>query len=120
VASRGAEAYLAAMPLPRPASPRALWADIRAFTAQRSAVQWWAAGFAIVMPLALILLFVTDTRRNIQPGAQIVYVESWRADRTDAEIIADQKTHQAKREKAAKEHQEQFKKLDERLERIGL
>lgn len=108
------------MPLPRPASPRALWADIRAFARQRSAVQWWAAGFAMVMPIAIIVLFVTDTRTNIQPRAQIVYVESWRADRTDAEIIAEQKRDQAKREKRAKEQQEQFKKLDERLERIGL
>jgi hypothetical protein len=108
------------MPLPRPASPRALWADIRAFTAQRSAVQWWAAAFAVTMPVAIIVLFVTDTRTNIQPRAQIVYVESWRTDRTDAEIIADQKRDQAKREKRAREQQEQFKKLDERLERIGL
>ena len=108
------------MPLPRPASPRALWADIRAFAAQRSAVQWWAAGFAVAMPFALIVLFVTDTRTNIQPRAQIVYLDSWRADRTDAEIVAEQKKHQAEREKRAKEQQEQFKKLDERLERIGL
>jgi uncharacterized protein YraI len=108
------------MPLPRPASPRALWADIRAFAAQRSAVQWWAAGFAVAMPMAIVVLFITDARTNTAPPATIVYVESWRADRTDAEIIADQKRHQAKREKAAKERQEQFKKLDERLERIGL
>jgi hypothetical protein len=108
------------MPLPRPASPRALWADIRAFAAQRSAIQWWAAAFAVTMPVAIIVLFVTDTRTNIQPPAQIVYVESWRVDRTDAEIIADQKRDQAKREKRAREQQEQFKKLDERLERIGL
>jgi hypothetical protein len=108
------------MPLPRPASPRALWADIRAFAAQRSAVQWWAAGFAVIMPFALIVLFLTDSRINTAPPAQIVYVESWRADRTDAEIIAEQKKHQAEREKRAKEQQEKFKRLDERLERIGL
>jgi hypothetical protein len=72
------------------------------------------------MPVAIIVLFITDSRINTAPRAQIVYVESWRADRTDAQIIAEQKRDQARRERWAKEQQEQFKKLDERLERIGL
>ena len=72
------------------------------------------------MPVALIVLFVTDGRTNIAPREQIVYVESWPATRTDAEIIADQKKHQAEREAAQKERQEQFKKLDQKLERLGI
>ena len=72
------------------------------------------------MPVALIVLFVTDGRTNIAPKEQIVYVESWPASRTDAEIIADQKKHQAAREAAQKERQAQFKKLDDKLERLGI
>lgn len=108
------------MPLPRPSGPKALWADLRAFAAQRSPVQWWAAGFALIMPIAIIILFVTDTRTNIAPGPQIVYAESWPANRTDAEIVADQKKHQAEKEALARERQRQFQKLDQDLERLGI
>ena len=40
------------MPLPRPASPRALWADLRAFTSERRPHQWVAAALAVAMPVA--------------------------------------------------------------------
>ena len=42
------------------------------------------------------------------------------ADRTDEQIKAEQKIDQAARDKAKKERQEQFKRLDERLERLGI
>jgi len=108
------------MPLPRPASPRALWADIRAFTAERAPHQWVALALALAMPVAIIYLFVLDGRTNILPGPQLIYVESWPADRSDAQIKAEQKIDQAARDKARKERQEQFKKLDEKLERLGI
>ena len=120
MAKGGATLYLPAMPLPRPSSPRALLADIKAFAAQRSRVQWGAAAVAVIMPLAIIVLFITDANTNTQPGPQLIYVESWSANRTDAEIIADQKKHQAKREAAQKERQRQFKKLDQDLDRLGI
>lgn len=108
------------MPLPRPSSPRALWADLRAFAADRRPHHWVAAGLAIVMPAAVIVLFVTDARRNIDPGPQIIYADSWRADRTDAEIKAQQVKDQARRDAARKERQRQFKKLDDDLEKLGI
>jgi hypothetical protein len=108
------------MPLPRPASPRALWADVRAFAGQRSPHHWVAAALAVTMPVALIILFLVDGRTNIAPGPQLIYVESWPANRSDAQIKADQKRDQAKRDAAMKERQRQFKKLDEDLERLGI
>jgi hypothetical protein len=120
VAEAAARAYLAPMPLPRPSGPRALFADIRAFTATRSKIQWAAATLAIVMPIAIIILFITDGRTNIAPGPQIIYAESWSANRTDAEIIADQKKDQAAREAAQKERQRQFQKLEKDMERLGI
>jgi hypothetical protein len=108
------------MPLPRPASPRALWADLRAFASERRPHHWVAAGLAIAMPVAIIFLFVLDGRTNILPGPQLIYVESWPANRSDEEIKAQQKIDQAARDKANKERQEQFKRLDDKLERLGL
>ena len=108
------------MPLPRPSSPRALWADLRAFAGHRGPHQLVAAALAIAMPTALIVLFIVDGRTNIAPGPQLIYAESWSANRTDAEIIADQKKHQAEREAKQAERQRQFKKLDQDLEKLGI
>jgi hypothetical protein len=108
------------MPLPRPSSPRALLSDIRAFASQRSPHHWVAAGLAVVMPVALIVLFYTDGRTNIAPGPQLIYADSWSANRTDEEIKADQVKHQAEREAKQKERQRQYKKLDDDLEKLGL
>ncbi|MEO7178349.1 MAG: hypothetical protein ABIW83_05855 [Allosphingosinicella sp.] len=108
------------MPLPRPASPRALWADIRAFTSERRPHQWVAAALAIAIPAAIIFIFYLDGNTNIMPGPQLIYVESWPASRTDAQIKAEQKIDQAARDKFRKERQAQFKRLDEKLERLGI
>jgi hypothetical protein len=108
------------MPLPRPASPRALWADLRAFTSERRPHQWVAAALAIAIPMAIVVVFYIDGSTNIMPGPQLIYVESWPASRTDEQIKAEQKIDQAKRDKFKKERQEQFKRLDEKLERLGI
>ncbi|WP_324748959.1 hypothetical protein SH591_09735 [Sphingomonas sp. LY54] len=104
------------MALPRPASPRALWADLRAFTRERSRVQWIAAAVAVLMPVIIIIGFITDARTNIAPGEQLIYVDSWSTNRTDAEILAEQKRRQAEREAAQAERQRQFKRLEEKLD----
>jgi predicted membrane-bound mannosyltransferase len=108
------------MPLPRPASPRALWADLRAFTSERRPHHWVAMALAVAIPIAIIVTFYFDGQTNIAPGPQLIYVESWPASRTDAQIKAQQKIDQAWRDKALKERQEMFKKHDEQLERLGL
>ena len=107
--------YLQGMPLPRPASPRALIADVRAFARERSGIQWGAAIVAIAMPVVLVLGFITDAKTNIVPKEQIVFVHSWGSNRTDAEIKADQARREQRREAAAVERQRQFKKLEKRL-----
>ena len=57
LAARDAAHYLALMPLPRPASPRALWADIRAFWRYRPRHQWVAAVLAVLMPVGIVIAF---------------------------------------------------------------
>ena len=105
---------------PRPAAPKALWADIRAFTAQRSRYQWGGLFMAIAMPLLIIAGFIHDSTHGVRPGPQIIYAESWSANRTDAQIKADQKRDQAKRDAAIKERQRQFRKVDEAMKRLGI
>lgn len=103
------------MPLPRPASPHALWADLRAFARERGRHQWIAAFLAVAMPVIIIVGFVIDGRTNIAPGEQIIYAESWSAKRSDAEIAAAQKQREEERESIAAERQRQFKELEKKL-----
>ncbi|MGH6658985.1 MAG: hypothetical protein ACREBP_08190 [Sphingomicrobium sp.] len=100
---------------PTPSSPRAAFADLRAFMRQRSREQRIGAALAILVTTIIVIIFLVDPQINTAPPPQIIYVESYSVNRTDAEIIADQKKDQAAREAAAKERQEQFQKLENRL-----
>lgn len=107
--------YVPGMALPRPAGPRALWADIRAFASARPKHQWLAIAAAIGMPAVIIFGFYKDAQTNIAPGEQIVYAESWSSNRSDAEIRAAQAERQKQREAIQAERQRQFKELGDRL-----
>ena len=107
--------YLRVMALPRPASPRALWADTRNFFRQRSRHQVIAACFAVAMPIIIVVGFYYDGKTNLTVGEQVVYVENWPATRTDAEIVAQQKIDQARKEQGQAERRRQFKELGKRL-----
>ena len=103
------------MALPRPASPRAFVADLKAFARQRSGIQWIAALLAVLMPIVIVYGFVRDAKTNIAPGEQIIFVNSWSANRTDAEIKVDQIKHQREQEAQKAERQRQFKELERKF-----
>ena len=100
---------------PRPASPRAAFADLRNFMRQRSREQVIGAALALLATAIIVIEFLIDSKINTAPPPQIIYVEQWNANRTDAEIVAQQKIDQAEREAAIKERQRQFQKLENQL-----
>ena len=100
---------------PKPVGPRAAISDLFAFMRQRSREQVIGATLAVLVTMIIVIEFVVDSKINTAPPQQIVYAQSWSADRTDAQIIADQKKDQAKREALAKEKQRQFQKLEKQL-----
>ena len=100
---------------PRPSSPRAAFADLRAFLRRRSREQTIGAALAMLITMIIVIVFFVDASINTAPPRQVIYVDSWSANRTDAEIVAQQKKDQAAREAALKAKQEQFQKLEEQL-----
>jgi hypothetical protein len=100
---------------PRPSSPKAAFEDLRNFVRHRSKDQWVGLVAAIAVTVAIIVIFILDSDINTTPGPQVIYVESYSANRSDAEIVADQKKDQAAREAAAREKQRQFQKLEKQL-----
>lgn len=100
---------------PRPVGPRAAIADLRAFMRQRSREQVIGAMLAVLVTAIIVIEFLVDSKIGTAPPPQVVYMDSWSASRTDAEIIAQQKIDQARRDKAEKEKQRQFQKLEKQL-----
>ena len=104
------------MALPRPASPRRAFADLAAFFRNRGRHQLIAGGLALLLPAIILIGFYTDANTNTAPPRrQLIYAESWRADRSDAEIIAQQKLDQKVKEDAAVERQKAYQRLEKRL-----
>jgi hypothetical protein len=103
------------MALPRPSSPRVLWRDIKLFLSGPQRHKLLFAVLAMLMPVIIVIGFITDARTNILPGRSILYVQSWPADRSDAEIKAQQKIDQAKRDAANAERRRQYQALERRL-----
>ena len=100
---------------PKPVGPRAAIADLLAFMRQRSREQVIGGMLAVLATAIIVIEFLVDSKINTAPPPTVVYAESWKADRSDAEIVAQQKIDQAKRDKAAKERQQQFQKLEKQL-----
>ena len=101
--------------LPRPVGPRAAFADLFSFLRHRSREQMIGGALALLVTAVIVIEFLIDAKINTAPPPQVVYVESWPANRTDAEIIAQQKKDQAAMEAAQKERQRQFQKLEKQL-----
>lgn len=100
--------------------PRAAFADLRAFVRQRSREHVIGAMLALLTTVIIVIIFFVDSQVNTAPPAQIVYVEQWSADRTDAEIIEQQKIDQAKKDERERLHREQLQRLDRKLDDLGI
>lgn len=100
---------------PRPSSPRVAWADLRAFLSRRSREQTIGAVLSLLITAVIIVVFFLDATVNTAPPAEVVYVESYGPERTDADIIADQNERQTQREAALKARQEEYRKLQDQL-----
>ena len=113
--------YLDAMSVFPPISgPRALWADLKLFWSTRTRVQWFAGVLAILIPISLGVAFWLDGRTNIAPGPQLMLVNSWPANRTEAETRANIERAAAERARREAATQADFQNADNALNSLGL
>ena len=101
--------------MPRPSSPRAVFRDFLAFVRQREREHVLGAAMAFLVTLIIVIIFLIDPRVNTAPPEQVTYAELYPSNRTDAEIIRDQKKDAAARLAAKKEKQRQFQELEKRF-----
>ena len=78
----------------------------------RSREQVIGASLALLITGIIVLEFVVDAKIGTAPPPQVIEVNLYPSNRTDAQIIADQKKDQQYKEAAAKERQRQFQKLE--------
>ena len=100
---------------PSPSSPRAAFRDLAAFMRQRSREQVIGGALAFLVTAIIVIEFVVDAKIGTAPPPQIVDVQLYPSNRTDAEIIADQKKDMAERAAFEKEKQRQFQKLEKKF-----
>ena len=74
--------------------------------------RFWLLG-AACLPVGLIIggIIQDVARKSVPPEPEIIYVESWRLDRSMEEILADQKERQRLREIRKAEIKERYKAI---------
>lgn len=103
------------MALPKPSSPRAAWTDFKAFLVDQPRHKWVILLLSIAMPAILVTVFMLDSQTGMQMPKQVVFVESWPANRTDEEIKAQQIIDQKARDEAKLRRQQDYQRLQKRL-----
>ena len=108
-------------------SPLRALRDLRAYLASRKPYELWFMMLALVITFTVLLVFVKDSHIATPYKRDIIYVEQWPITRTDAQIRAQQKIDEAKRniaraelEKRRQKKQAEFKKVDNWLTEHGL
>ena len=100
---------------PRPSSPGAALRDLAAFMRHRSREQVIGASLALLVTAIIVIEFLVDSKINTAPPPQVVDVQLYASNRSDAQIIADQKKDQAEKEAQKKADQEQYNQLAKQL-----
>jgi hypothetical protein len=100
---------------PRPVGPRAALSDLAAFLRQRSREQVIGGALALLVTAIILIEFFVDSKIGTASPPQVVEVQLYAPNRTDAEIKADQKKDQAKRHAYQAEKQRQFQELEKKL-----
>ncbi len=85
------------------------WRDLRQFLVTRQRHQLVFATLSVGICVLLVLGFYHDSKFPYQE--RIIYVQNWPANRTDAEIIAQQKVERVQKQKAQAERQAAYRRL---------
>ena len=100
--------------LPRPVSPRNALADLKLMFSRDREHRWTFLGLSFAITGLLLWGFYLDAR-SPKKERQIIYVESWMADRKDSEIIRRQIIDLGKYEAALARKQQEFQRLADKV-----
>ena len=101
--------------LPPMVGPRAALKDLTAFMRQRSREQVIAACLAVLITIIIIIVFIVDSKINTAPPEQVIFVENYGPNRTDADIKRDQLKASEDRRKAEEARRKEFQELEKKF-----
>jgi hypothetical protein len=111
----GGPTYGAMAVFPPTVGPRAALKDLIAFLRQRSREQVIAAALAVLITIIIIIVFLVDSKINTSAPEQVIFVENYGPNRTDAQIKADQQKASEQRRKADEARRQEFQKLEKKF-----
>lgn len=94
-------------------------ADFRAVFQQAGRNRWRFAFLAALTTLGIFSIMVQESWKKPRPKAEITYITSWRADRSDAEIIATNIANQKRKEARAAEQAQREEAVRNIYKKIG-
>jgi len=107
--------------LPPLSRPSVIARDLRIFLFGDRRYKLVFATLAVAVTSLLVTMLIIESWWGVEPqGKQIVYAQDFPANRTDAEIIAQQKIDQKIVDKARAERRAAFQRLDDAMTRHGL
>lgn len=108
-------------------SPVRAYRDLRMFLSHREPYELGFLALAMLVTGGVLYAFSKDSYAEREYRPNIVYVEQWPADRTDAQIVAQQKldapikaARLAEQKKREDETRASFKRLDDKLKAMGI
>jgi hypothetical protein len=106
---------------------RAAYRDLRGFLARRRPHQYGFFALSVTLVGLTLWGFWHDSKFEPDYHPDIIYVQSWPNSRTDAEIIAQQRIDQVKKEAAdaevarkQEENRRALKRIDDKLRSWGI
>ena len=107
-------------------SPRRAYLDLRDFLSRRRPHQFVFATAAVAFTGLAIFEIAHDSHYVAEYHSNIIYVKQWRADRSEAEILAQQKIdnvardrREAEIQRALDKQQAAYKRIDDGLKKYG-
>lgn len=108
-------------------APVRAYRDLRFFLSHRQPYELGFLTLAVGITCVLIYAFARDSHAEREYRPTIIYVQQWPADRTDAQIRAQQAidapikaARMAEEKKREEERRASFKRLDDRLTKLGI
>ena len=103
--------------------PKGALADLRYFLGRRQPHRWGFAALSLTVTGVTLWAFWHDSKFKPVYHRDIIYVQQWRADRTDAEIIAQQRidgpkeaARKAEEARQLEENRQKFQKIKDKLD----
>lgn len=94
-------------------------ADFRTVWQQAGSNRWWIALAAAASTFGIFSLMAQEEHRILPRPPKVIYITSWRADRSDAEIIASNKANQVYQDKLRAEQAKRDEEVRQIYKKIG-